>query len=308
MLSIVTTLYRSAPYIEEFIERMSRSAGSVCAEYELILVNDGSPDNSADIVRELVQKHSRLVLVDLSRNFGHHKAIMAGLMHARGDRVFLIDVDLEEPPELLPEFLRHMDANPGADVVFGQLRQRKGGWFERISGEIYYAAIRHFGNVEVPRNISTVRLMTSRYVRSLLAYQEREMFISGLWADTGFRQDALPINKSSKGETTYSLARKFSLLTNSIVVFSNRPLLLIFHTGLLISFGSVAYVAYLLYSRFFLSSPPDGWTSLMASIWLIGGLIILFLGLIGIYLSKVFVEVKQRPYVTVREIVGREEQ
>lgn len=302
MLSIVTTLYLSAPYVAEFVERIHRTAASLTSNYEIVIVNDGSPDNSVDIAKAMAAGDSRLVVVDLSRNFGHHKAMMAGLMHARGDHVFLIDVDLEEPPELLAEFWHRMSAEKGVDVVYGKLRERKGGWFERVSGRLYYATVNRLGGVEIPKNISTVRLMTRRYVDSLLQFREREMFMSGLWFATGYRQVPLEITKSSKGESTYDIGKKLALLTNSIVVFSNKPLLFIFHTGLLISLASAIYVAYLLYVRMFMATPPSGWTSLMASIWLIGGLIILFLGVIGIYLSKIFIEVKQRPYVTVRDV------
>jgi putative glycosyltransferase len=304
MLSIVTTLYHSAPYVAEFIERTHRTAATLTPDYEIVLVNDGSPDNAVDLAKAIAADDHRIVVVDLSRNFGHHKAMMAGLMQARGDRVFLIDVDLEEQPELLHDFWRKMSEDPGIDVVYGRQRQRKGRWFERVSGELYYAAINRLGGVEIPRNVSTVRLMTRRYVDSLLQFREREMFMAGLWFATGYRQESVEITKLSKGESTYDLEKKLSVLTNSIVVFSNKPLLFIFHTGLIISLGSAIYVAYLLFFRMFMGAPPSGWTSLMASIWLIGGLIILFLGLIGIYLSKIFIEVKQRPYVTVREVVG----
>jgi putative glycosyltransferase len=302
MLSIVGTLYCSAPYLEAFVSRALAAAAGVPGEVEVVLVNDGSPDDSLAIAKGLADRHPEVRVVDLARNFGHHRAMMCALEHARGDHVFLIDVDLEEAPELLPVFWQRMQEERDVDVVFGQLRRRRGGWYPRTSGRLYYTLIRHLGEVPLAPNLATVRLMTRRYVDALLQYREREMFMAGLWHDAGFRQVAVPIDKGDKGETSYSLGRKLSLVVNSVTAFSAKPLRMIFYTGLVISFAGSLFALYLAWRRLFHGIPVDGWTSMMVSIWFIGGLMILFLGIIGIYLSKIFIEVKQRPYTTVREI------
>lgn len=302
MLSIVATLYRSAPYVLEFVERARASAARVGTEVEIILVDDGSPDDSLARAIEVARSTPGVRVVELARNFGHHRAMMIGLQQSRGDRVFLIDVDLEEAPELLEAFWPRMDEDPDIDVVYGQLSRRKGDWFERVSGEVFYSAVNWLGGVRVPRNIVTARLMRRRYVDALLEYREREIFIAGLWAATGFRQVAHPVTKKHKGETTYDLKRKLSILLNSITSFSNRPLQLIFMTGLGISLASAAYALYLVLAAILSARPPSGWASLIVSIWFLGGLSIFFLGVIGIYLAKIFIEVKQRPYSTIRDI------
>jgi putative glycosyltransferase len=302
MLSIVATLYCSAPYIEEFVARSAAAAALLGTPFEIVLVNDGSPDDSLRLARTIADRNPSVRVIDLAKNFGHHRAMMIGLMHCTGDFVFLIDADLEEPPELLAEFWRRLHDSPDVDVVYGQLERRKGGWFEKVSGEAFYSAINWLGGVTVPRNISTARLMTRRYVDALTQYREREIFMAGLWATTGFRQVPLLFSKGHKGETTYSLRRKLSLLVNSVTAFSNRPLRLIFYTGVAIFLISSFFAMYLMYMRLYTSSPPSGWASLIVSVWLLGGLIILFLGIIGIYLAKIFIEVKQRPYSTIREI------
>lgn len=307
MLSIVGTLYCSSPYVVEFVSRAVAAAERIGVPHEVVLVNDGSPDDSIEVAKGLLARYPQLRIVDLARNFGHHRAMMIGLMHARGDHVFLVDVDLEEPPELLAEFWSIMHADAGIDVVYGQLGKRKGNWFERVSGAIYYDAIAWLGGVSIPRNIATARLMSRRYVAALTAYREREMFMAGLWEMTGFRQVPCQITKGHKGESTYDLRRKLSILVNSITSFSNRPLRLIFYTGFGIFSISCVYAAYLVVQRLTLDSPPSGWASLIVSVWMLGGLIILFLGVIGIYLAKIFVEVKQRPYATIREIHGDHE-
>lgn len=304
-LSIVATLYQSAPYIAEFHRRATAVARQFAGDdYEIVLVNDGSPDNSLELAVQLTEADNHVVVVDLSRNFGHHKAMMTGLAHAKGQRVFLIDSDLEEEPEYLLSFARQMERDV-CDVVYGVQEKRKGGWFERWSGEVYYSLFNFLADIEHPRNIVTARLMTRRYVDALLKFQEREMVISCLWVITGFKQCAHTVKKHMTSATTYSLARKIEHLTNSITSFSAVPLRLIFYTGVSIFACALLYAGYLVFHKLVLATPMDGWTSVMVSIWLLGGMIISFVGLIGIYLSKVFSESKQRPSTIVREIYGQ---
>jgi putative glycosyltransferase len=301
-LSIVATLYQSAPYITEFHERATAAAKLLVGDdYEIVFVNDGSPDNSLDIAVQLTEIDSNVVVVDLSRNFGHHKAMMTGLAHTKGDRVFLIDSDLEEEPEWLLSFTEQMDAET-SDVVYGCQRKRKGGFIERVSGSIFYSLFRLLTGLAQPNNIVTARLMSRRYVDSLLLHQEREVNIAGLWIITGFKQCHQFVKKHSTSPTTYSLSGKFSHFVNAVTSFSSQPLVFTFYSGLFISISALGYIAYLSIRYFLIASPPDGYTSIIASIWLFSGLIVFFIGVQGIYISKVFSEVKQRPYTVVRQI------
>lgn len=304
-LSIVATLYQSAPHVNEFYERASAAARQLVQDdYEIVFVNDGSPDNSLDLAVELTQNDSHVVVVDLSRNFGHHKAMLAGISQARGSSIFLIDSDLEESPEWLADFASTM-VTEAADVVYGVQEARKGNWFERWSGELYYTVFNYLANIDHPRNIVTARLMSRRYVNALLQFREREMVISCLWVITGFKQCSRSVKKHMGSATTYSLAKKIEHATNSITSFSEVPLRMIFYIGLIIFAGSLLHAGYLVFHKLVLATPMDGWTSVMVSVWLLGGMIISFVGLIGIYLSKVFSEAKQRPSVIVRAIHGQ---
>ncbi|RON45129.1 glycosyl transferase [Pseudomonas frederiksbergensis] len=304
-LSIVATLYQSAAYLAEFHQRASAAAQKLVGDdYEIVLVNDGSPDNSLDNAVQLTEQDSHVVVVDLSRNFGHHKAMMTGLAHATGERVFLIDSDLEEEPEWLLTFAQQMTEDT-SDVVYGVQERRKGNFLERISGRWFYGLFRLLTGLTLPENIVTARLMTRRYVDALLTHQEREVFMAGLWHITGFVQKPSLIKKHSTSETTYTLRRKMSLLVNSVTSFSNAPLIGIFYIGLAISLLSCVYITYLLIIKLTQATPVDGWTSVMASIWLLGGMIISFIGVVGIYLSKIFSETKQRPYTIVRQVHGK---
>ena len=305
-LSIVATLYQSAQFLEEFCRRAASSAHQlVGGDYEIVLVNDGSPDNSLELAVRLCELDPHVVVVDLSRNFGHHKAMMTGLAYSRGEQIFLIDSDLEEEPEWLPGFSAQM-SRERCDVVYGVQAQRKGGVFERLSGKWFYRFFKALTGIVLPENVVTARLMSRRYVNALLRHDEREVFLAGLWHITGFDQRPQTIQKHSTSETTYTVRRKMSLLVNSVTSFSNAPLIGIFYIGVAISLVAGAYIAYLVIHWLFLSKPLSGWTSVMASIWLLGGLIISFIGVVGIYLSKIFSETKRRPYTIVRQIYGQQ--
>lgn len=306
-LSIVATLYQSAPCVTEFHRRASAAARQLVGEdYEIVLVNDGSPDDSLDLAVQLTESDNHVVVVDLSRNFGHHKAMMTGLGHAKGERVFLIDSDLEEEPECLITFSKQMQGDP-CDVVYGVQEQRKGRWFERWSGQWFYRFFKALTGLALPENIVTARLMTRRYVDALLRHGEREVFMAGLWHITGFAQCPQIVKKHSTSETTYTFRRKISLLVNSVTSFSNAPLVGIFYIGVWISLIAIFYIVYLIIHWLFLANPPSGWTSVMASIWLLGGMVISFIGVVGIYLSKIFSETKQRPYTIVRRIYAKQQ-
>jgi putative glycosyltransferase len=301
-LSIVATLYQSSPYISEFVARCDSVAREFAGDdFEILLVNDGSPDDSLDRAIAEAKKSSRICIVDLSRNFGHHKAIMTGLAHAAGDHVFLIDSDLEEYPEWLMPFVRQMEL-VRCDVVYGVQEQRKGGLVERVTGQWFYSIFRRLTGLDLPENVVTARLMTRRYVDALVAHDEREVFLAGLWHITGFAQHPYIVRKESTSETTYTFRRKLALLVNSVTSFSNVPLMSIFYFGGIIFLSSLTFTAWLLFQWAFLARPLQGWTSVIASIWLLGGLVISMIGVIGIYLSKIFSETKRRPYTIVRQI------
>lgn len=301
-LSIVATLYQSAPYVLEFVQRAEVSAKALVGDdYEIVLVNDGSPDNSLELAVGLCAQNSHLIVVDLSRNFGHHRAIMTGLEHANGERVFLIDSDLEEEPEWLLKFDEQL-VKEQCDVVYGVQGQRKGDVFERLTGAVFYKLFRKLTGINQPDNIVTARLMTQRYVQALLRHHERELNIGGLWFITGFKQTVQLVQKLSTSPTTYTLTEKFKHLVNAVTAFSSLPLVFTFYSGLFISISASAYITFLILRYFLISSFPSGYTSLIASIWFFSGLIIFFMGIQGIYLSKIFSEVKQRPYTIVRQI------
>ncbi|MBP1991142.1 glycosyltransferase family 2 protein [Paenibacillus eucommiae] len=301
-ISVVCTLYRSSIYIEEFYQRVKKTAEMITENFEVIFVNDGSPDNSLDVALSLREKDHRVKVIDLSRNFGHHKAIMTGLSYANGDYVFLIDVDLEEPPELLYDFWMEMEKHDNIDVIYGVQEKRRGNLKERITGGLFYKIYNYLSNDKIVNNSAMCRLMNSNYVSALVSHHEREIFLAGLWAITGYNQQAISVKKYSSSPTTYSFQKKLALMVNAITAFSNRPLEFIFSFGSIISLVAFAFVIFLVLRQLIFGISMQGWTSIVVSIWLMGGMIIFCLGIVGIYISKIFTEVKQRPYTIIKKI------
>lgn len=303
-LSIVTTLYCSAPYIQEFYQRASAAAKQITSNYELIFVDDGSPDNSLELALSIYADDPRVRVIELSRNFGHHRAIMTGLENARGDLIFLLDSDLEEAPELLQRFYSEMQAS-GADVTYGVQRSRRGRLFERITGDLFYMIFNSLSAVSIPANAVTARLMKRDYVGALVQHKDREICLAALYTITGFRQAAILIEKGCKGKTTYNLSRRVAALVDAITSFSNRPLVFVFYVGTAVVTTSAAAGLALILRVLFFGSFLPGWASLMVSLWFLGGLIVFCIGIVGIYLSRVFSETKDRPYTIIRELHQR---
>jgi putative glycosyltransferase len=300
-LSVVTTLYRSAANIEEFCARAMKAAEVIADEVELILVNDGSPDHSIDLALALHRADRRLVVIDLARNFGHHKAIMTGLAHASGEMVFLIDSDLEEQPEDLALFYRRF-AQGDCDVVYGVQVTRRGGLVKRVTGSLFFSLVASLSDQPLPRNLLTCRLMTRDYVRALVRHRDREFVISHLWLESGFRQQAIVVKKLSRRSSNYSLQQRIQMAVKHVTTTSTRLLYLVLYVGLLIFGLSVGVILYYL-GRYFTSGiGVDGFTSQIVSIWFLGGLITLILGIFGIYMANIMVETKRRPYTIIRRI------
>jgi putative glycosyltransferase len=298
-------MYRSEPYLREFYRRVRSEAEAVASsDYEIIFVDDGSPDGSLDVVRSLQSKDPRIKIIELSRNFGHHKAIMTGLSYAQGELVFLIDCDLEEEPELLGKFYQELNKT-SSDVVYGVQQSRKGGFLERMSGQIFFPLFNFLSYHQVVPNQLIARLMSKKYVESLLEHRDRELFFGGLCAITGFKQTPMVVGKGYRGTTSYTWRHRISALINAVTSFSNKPLLFIFYLGMLISSISGVAALTLVVRKFFFQEYQTGWPSLIVSFWLLGGLIIFCQGIMGIYIAKIFMEVKQRPYTVVRNVYER---
>lgn len=301
-ISVVTTLYYSEKYIAEFYNRVSQALIKITDNYEFIFVNDGSPDNSGDKILALQKNHPNITLIELSRNFGHHQAILTGLQHVNGDFVFLIDCDLEEDPELLNSFWEAIRKDQNIDVVYGIQLKRKGNFFERVTGSIFYKILNLVTHFDYPANTLTARLMKRNYVTAVLEFKEKALDVWAIFVLAGFNQIGIPVTKKSKGTSTYTLTRKIKMSIEIMTSLSHRPLYSIFFVGVIWVCISTVNIAIILVKKWLYGAQIEGWASIMASLWLIGGVIIFLLGLIGIYLSKIFLEIKNRPLSIIKTI------
>lgn len=296
-------MYRSAAFIGEFYARMSRAASSLTDDYELVLVNDGSPDDSLALALTLARSDNRVKVVELSRNFGHHYAALAGLSQADGERTFLIDIDLEEQPEWLLEFAAAQERT-GADVVFGIQEKRTGSLLRSIAGTLFYRIFNALSDLKIPENVCTVRIIKREFVQALLTLRDRNLFLAGNFAWAGFKQIPMPVKKANRRtRSNYNLRRTIRLFFDAISSFSSYPLRAIFLTGLVISsFSGLLGIQMIVHKLLHPETIAMGFSSMIVSIWFLGGLVIFFLGVIGLYLSKIFVEVKDRPQYIIRKV------
>ncbi|MGV3697919.1 glycosyltransferase family 2 protein [Flavobacterium sp.] len=304
-LSVVSTLYKSRIFLDRFLSETLIALKAINVDdYEIVFVNDGSPDDSLDFLIQKKKEIPQITIIDLSRNFGHHYAMQAGLQYAKGDYVFLIDNDLETPPSFLIDCYQELQKDASLDVVYGYQPERKGKFVESIGGKIFWWAINKFSEVKIPKNILTERLMTRRYLDSLLALGDANLFLGGMMYWAGYGQKGLPVEKKLReGQSTYSTKKRMELMIQAVTSFSGKPLEYLFYTGILITIGSLFTIVYFGIKKIIYGDTIQlGWTSIVILNILILGIISTFLGLIGIYLFKIFRQVQNRPNAIIRKI------
>jgi dolichol-phosphate mannosyltransferase len=276
---------------------------------DMIIVDDGSQDDSRRILRELAGQDPRVRMLGLSRNFGHQKAVSAGLDWARGDAVVLIDADLQDPPELIPEMVTLW--RQGYDVVYGQRLERQGeSAFKRSSARLFYQLLNLLSDVPIPLDTGDFRLMDRRVVASLREMPERDRFLRGMVSWVGFRQIAIPYLRRQRlaGTSKYPLRKMVRFATDGILSFSTRPLQLSITLGFMSSLVSLLMIAYSILVRLFTSTWVEGWTSLMSAVLFLGGVQLIGIGILGEYTGRIYNEVKRRPLYFVAEAVGFDEE
>ena len=302
-ISIVTSLYRSAEFVNEFYERHLACIKQLGLNYEFIFVDDGYPDNAILNVKALIKNDEKVKLIVFSRNFGQYPAMFAGMKHASGDIIYTTDSDLEEAPENILKLYDSMKQNTELDIIYGLVNTRKGGFIKAIMGNLFYRIMVWVSDVKIPKNISWQILMKKDYVTALMQYDEAETLPSGLMMLTGFNQSSIQIEKSYKGNSTYSFSKRLKLAMNSITAFSSKPMVFIGLIGLGITFiAFIGMISAIIIKLFFLNYQP-GWISIILSIWLIGGLILSSVGITGIYIAKIFNQVKRRPLYIIKSII-----
>jgi glycosyltransferase involved in cell wall biosynthesis len=306
-LSIVVPCFNEQECLLALYERLTATARKTAGEdYELVLVNDGSTDNSWAMMRQLAEADAHLVGINLSRNHGHQLALTAGLDMARGRMVLIIDADLQDPPELLTDMLAAMHSQQ-ADVVYGVRTHRAGETrFKRATAHAFYRMLANATEVSIPVDAGDFRLMSRRAVDALLAMPEQARFIRGMVAWIGFKQVPFPYRREerSAGVTKYPLSKMVRFAFDALTGFSSAPLKLASHAGFVLALGSLLIILYILVA-WASGDSIQGWTSLMLVVVVLGAVQMFVLALMGEYIGRLYSQAKQRPLYIIQDIAGR---
>ncbi len=307
-LSLVIPVLNEEPNLAELLLRLSGTLAGLAMDYEIIFVDDGSTDGTLEALRRLRQEYQGIKVLVLSRNFGHQVALCAGLEFASGRAVITMDGDLQHPPELIPQMVAQWQQ--GGEVVNTVRRQTKdAGFFKRFTSRCFYRLLEKTGGISLGEGAADFRLLDRKVVNVLNQLTEHRRFLRGLVSWTGFRIAEVPYDAPSRfaGDSRYSLRRMASLAVDGIVSFSLLPLYLAFFAAVLVFSLTAVYLAIVLYVRLATDQAIPGWASILASVLSLGGLQLLIMGIIGLYIGRVFDEVRNRPYYVIRQRVGWDE-
>lgn len=303
--SIVVPVYNEEEVILEFYRRTTSTLQGTKEGYEILFVNDGSTDNTLSILRELNSRDASIKVINFSRNFGHQIAITAGMDYTVGDSVVIIDADLQDPPEVILRLIEKW--KEGFDVVYAVRHERKGETvLKKLTASIFYKLIIKITNVTIPQNVGDFRLIDKKVIIALRSIREHHRFIRGLVSWVGFRQTGVTYVRDERfaGETKYPLKKMLKFAFDGITSFSFLPLQFAMYAGVFISFFSFICCVYILFLRVCTGKFIPGIAGILVSVLFIGGIQLLFLGLIGEYVGRIYDEIKQRPLYIVRELLG----
>lgn len=299
--SIIIPVFNEEAVIHETYRRLTQVMESLDEPYELLFVNDGSQDRTAEIIEGFAKSDKCVKLLEFSRNFGHQIAITAGMDHARGDAIVIIDADLQDPPELIPQMIEKW--KEGYEVVYAKRLKRKGETlFKKWTAALFYRTLRALTEVNIPLDTGDFRLIDRKVADAMRSIREKNRFVRGLVSWVGFRQTAIEYVRDERfaGETKYPLKKMLRFSMDGITSFSYKPLKLATYLGFVISFASFVYLLISLGQRLFTSSTVAGWASLIACVLLLNGVILIILGILGEYVGRIYDETKNRPLYILR--------
>ncbi|WP_035020474.1 glycosyltransferase family 2 protein [Anoxybacillus flavithermus] len=303
--SVVIPVYNEALVIRETYKRLKRVMEQTDGAYELLFVNDGSKDDTLDILKELAVRDDTVKYLDFSRNFGHQIAITAGMDYASGEAIVIIDADLQDPPELILDMIGKW--KEGYDVVYAKRTKRKGEtFFKKATAYAFYRLLRAATEIDIPLDTGDFRLVDRKVRDELVEMRERSRFVRGLVSWVGFKQTAIEYERDERfaGETKYPLKKMIRFSLDGITSFSYKPLKLASLLGFLLSFVSVVWMIAVLYLKLFTHSTVTGWSSLVMTVLFFNGVVLIMLGVIGEYIGRIYDEVKHRPLYILKESWG----
>ena len=304
--SLVIPVYNEEKTILEMYRRVAAVMDQLNGSAELVFVNDGSRDYSLQLLRDLHQKDSRICYLSLARNFGHQIAVTAGLNFVRGQVIVIMDADLQDPPELIPEMIEKW--RQGYQVVYAQrIHRRKEGYFKRFTAYFFYRLLQRLADVEIPTDTGDFCLIDRQVVDVLNSMPERNRYLRGLRSWVGFQQTAIRFERDPRfaGEVKYTFGKSLALAVNGLVSFSKVPLRISTYVGLLAAIAAILMGLLVLYWRIFVPhSPLTGFTMILVAIFFLGAVQLVSIGILGEYIGRIYEEVKGRPLYTLAEIGG----
>lgn len=305
-ISIVSPVYHGSGCLQELYQRLVQVLEGLVDCFEIVLVNDASPDDSWDIIHDLAEQDSRVKGVDLSRNFGQHCAITAGLDHAVGEWVVVMDCDLQDQPEEIARL--YEKASEGYEIVFARRTNRKDGFLKKLSSKLFHGLYNFLSDIKIDPSISNFSIASSKVVNAIRDLRERNRAYPVFLQWLGFHTASISVEHGERfsGKSSYSFTKSIRVAVEAITSQSNKPLRLSIYAGFFLSTVSFVYAAYRIVRYYTHGVDVDGWTSLMVAVVFIGGLILANLGVVGLYLGKVFDESKHRPLYVTRQLVNLE--
>lgn len=303
--SVVIPVYNEALVIRETYKRLKRVMEQTDGVYELLFVNDGSKDETLDMLKELAVRDDTVKYLDFSRNFGHQIAITAGMDYASGEAIVIIDADLQDPPELILEMIEKW--KEGYDVVYAKRTKRKGEtFFKKATAYAFYRLLQAATEIDIPLDTGDFRLIDRKVRDELVGMRERSRFVRGLVSWVGFKQTAIEYERDERfaGETKYPLKKMIRFSLDGITSFSYKPLKLASLLGFLLSLVSVVWMIVVLYLKLFTHSTVTGWSSLVMAVLFFNGVVLMMLGVMGEYIGRIYDEVKHRPLYILKESWG----
>lgn len=304
--SVVVPMYNEEEVAHETFKRLKKAMSEIGETYEVIFVNDGSRDKTAEILTALCDEEETFKLIDFSRNFGHQIAITAGMDYSSGECVVVIDGDLQDPPEVIGEMIQKW--KEGYDVVYGKRLKRKGDTlFKKVTAKIFYRFLRRMTDVDIPVDTGDFRLIDAKLIDDLKRINEKHRYVRGLISWLGYKQTAVEFVREERfaGETKYPLKKMISFAVDAITSFSYKPLRLATVVGSLVALLSILYLVVVIVQRlFFGETVVEGWASTLAVSLFFNGIMLMMLGIIGSYIGRIYDEVKNRPLYIVNKATG----
>jgi len=303
-IGLIIPCYNEEEVLGDLVARLQEFAAGSAHRINVLFVNDGSSDRTRELLQQHCTEQSNMACIHFSRNFGHQAAVSAGLAHVQGDAAVVLDADLQDPPEVIPEMIAKWIE--GYDVVYGIRQKRKENWFLKLCYFLFYRVMNSVATFNMAVDAGDFALMDRRIIDQMNAMPEKCRFVRGLRSWVGFRQVGVPYEREARqaGDSKYSYVRLFKLAMDGIIAYSVIPLRIAVWLGILSSLVGMLYFVYVLFTKLVLNANPPGWSSLASIILLMGGMQLVVMGIIGEYIGRVFDEVKGRPTYIIDEITG----